>query len=50
MKMVIKSLDWLQFSRKVTNLRYMRFTHYIHDALYTDWLALINCAASSPAI
>jgi len=26
------------------------FTHYIHDGVYSDWLALIKCAASSPAI
>ena len=28
----------------------MCFTHYTHDNVQTGWLALINCAASSPAI
>jgi hypothetical protein len=47
--MVMKSIDWLQFPRKVNKPTLYRFTHYIHDGVYSDWLAL-PCAASSPAI
>lgn len=38
------------FQYNLTNLRYTCFTHYIHNGVHSDWLALINHAASSPAI
>jgi hypothetical protein len=50
MKMAVKCLDWLQSPRKVNNLTlHTRNTVYAwrHDA---DLLALINCAASAPAV
>jgi len=46
----MKSLDWLRFPRKVNKLTLYVFYTIIHDGVYSDWLALINCAASLPAI
>jgi hypothetical protein len=45
---------WLAiFSKKKKKIRDFRCTyliHYIYDVVYTDWLALINYAAFSPAV
>jgi hypothetical protein len=49
--MAMERLDWLQFPRKkLTNLSYTCLTHYIHYKVHTDWLALLHCAASLPAV
>jgi hypothetical protein len=42
----MKYIDWLQFPRNVN-----KPTLYCNtDGVNSDWLALIKCAASSPAI
>jgi len=42
-----RSLIGYSFQEKLTTLRY---SHYISDKAYTEWLALIKRAAPSPAI
>ena len=45
-----KGLISYSSQEKLTNLHYTCLTRYIRDTLYTDWLALINCTSSSPAL
>lgn len=45
-----KGLISCSSQEKWTNLHYTCLTWYVHDTLYTHWLALINCTSSSPAL